>query len=281
MILPEDDERPNPEAAEKPEPPETDDDADDQEGDDSPEPEESAEGEEGEGEAEESGEDKPKPKQTRAQRYKQTIERLKAEVETLKSRPAAAPAPRQQKTVDELVGPAPKITDYRHVAEYQAALAGWEAEKRFVKRDLDRQQQESQARQQQRQNELARSYAQKQQDARTEMPDYDKVVTAARLEVEPAVADAIMESEHTARIEYHLAKNPQTLARLNNMSPLQAAREIGRLEAQLSRTAEGKRTQAPSPLKPMKGGAGPKKTPAEMDMDSYAKWYEDRQKKSA
>ena len=42
-----------------------------------------------------------------------------------------------------------------------------------------------------------------------------------------------MESDRGPELAYHFAKNPDVLVNLNGMSPTQAAREIGKLEATL------------------------------------------------
>lgn len=121
---------------------------------------------------------------------------------------------------------------------------------------------------------LARAYAAKQDHARTELPDYDRVVGAARLPVSAALAEALVESEHTARLEYHLARSPEKLAWLNRLSPLDAARAVGRLEAAIADAARPRPTRAPAPLAPLRGGAaGPMRSLAELARSENAADY--------
>jgi hypothetical protein len=61
------------------------------------------------------------------------------------------------------------------------------------------------------------------------------------------VIEEIMSSEKSALLAYHLAKNPDKLNALNQMSGRELAREMGRLEATV-RMPEAKK-QHPLPLR--------------------------------
>lgn len=207
---------------------------------------------------------------SRHQRQQRRIARLEAELAARSSAPASEPRPR---TIDDLVGPKPDPKDFaNNAAGYHAAMAGYEAAKRLagpqIEADKRAQAQAAEA----HQRAMAAAYAEKQADAREKLPDYDAVVSAARLSVTPAAESAILDSEMTGEIEYHLAKNPTKLAELNRMSPQQAARYVGRLEAELSRPVEKKSTSAPAPVTRLTGGgAAPAKSLAELPMEEYAK----------
>ncbi|MCW5714897.1 MAG: hypothetical protein KIT43_10335 [Bauldia sp.] len=126
----------------------------------------------------------------------------------------------------------------------------------------------------QRHTALARAYAAKQDHARAELPDYDRVVGAARMPVSHALAEALVESEHTARLEYHLARSPEKLAELNRLSPREAARAVGRLETAIAGAAAPRPTRAPAPLAPLRGGAaGPMRSLAELATSENAADY--------
>lgn len=225
--------------------------------------------EEGDEEGDDTPDDGKAPKrQSRTARYKARIERLEAEL-AARARNPSRPVP--AKSAAELAGPPPNPANYAgNVSGYQAALAGWEARKQFIDLDIANRRADEQAMAAERQESLARIYAEKQEDARAELPDYDRVVGAAQMRVSDAVAEALMESEQTARLEYHLAKNPKTLAELNRMSPKQAALAVGRLEERLSKPQPNRTTQAPAPVTPLKGGgAGPAKSLSTMSMEEY------------
>ena len=205
--------------------------------------------------------DKGQKRPSRTQRYKQRIAALEAE---LAARPR--PTPRAPvRSVEEMVGPRPRMQDYTHTADYQAAVSGWEAQRRFVAMQVQERQQQEAAERQEHLDTLARRYAEMQEDARAELPDYDRVVGAARLVVSDALKDALIESDQTAKLEYFLAKNPGELAKLNRMSPTEAARAVGRLEERLSKQQQSRPTQAPTPLTRLNGGAaGPARALADL-----------------
>lgn len=69
-----------------------------------------------------------------------------------------------------------------------------------------------------------------------------------------ALRELVTDSDVGPQLTYHLAKNPAIASRLNALSPLQAAKEIGKLEDTLSRPPN-RTTKAPPPLKTPSGGA--------------------------
>jgi hypothetical protein len=63
--------------------------------------------------------------------------------------------------------------------------------------------------------------------------DYDSVVSNPRLDITPAMAEIIKESEDGPALAYHLGKNPEIASRLAQLPPNVAARELGKIEARL------------------------------------------------
>lgn len=107
------------------------------------------------------------------------------------------------------------------------------------------------------------------EEAREEIPDYDQVVTAAKVPVSPDVSREILASDKSALLSYHLAKNPEKLQALNGMTGSELAREIGRLEGSVRMPASNRKTNAPSPIQPLKGGAAPAFDPSKSSMEDY------------
>jgi hypothetical protein len=214
---------------------------------------------------------------------KSQIRRLqrKAEFEALRDENARLrqsippPAPRQERTVNDLIGPPPDPRQFRDIPSYNAAVAAYQVHQGIATRQLAADKAAETERETLRQSATARSYAEKQAKARARLPDYDKVVgQAAGIQVSNAVSQAIIESDLAPDLEYHLAANPAKLHALNTMRPEQVAREIGRLEAVLASTPQARTsTQAPPPPTALKGGsAGPPKQPQSMNMDEYVAW---------
>ena len=110
------------------------------------------------------------------------------------------------------------------------------------------------------------------------MPDYDSVVGGAEAPVSSHVAESIIDSEVGPALAYHLARNPEVLTRLNSMSAMQSARELGRIEASIvsapTQTAAtvAKTTTAPRPAGTSTSqGRTTVPDPKDMSMDEYRK----------
>lgn len=113
---------------------------------------------------------------------------------------------------------------------------------------------------------------------RDRIPDFDKVIQSGAVDpstgqprqIRDDVVDLVMESDKGPLLAYHLAKNPDKVAALNRMSPRDAAREIGRLEARIRGPQTKKVTNAPAPRAPLRGGGGKSEKPlAEQSVEDY------------
>jgi hypothetical protein len=104
-----------------------------------------------------------------------------------------------------------------------------------------------------RQQAVVADWQRRTSEVRAAHEDFDDVVASAPLAADSALGQALLTSEHGAAILYQLAKSPAELARLTALPPLDAAREVGRLEAKLS---------ASSSTPPRKTTAAAKRPPA-------------------
>lgn len=165
--------------------------------------------------------------------------------------------------------------------EYFEALADWKAEQKVSE---FRKQQQAEALNKAEQTQTATRfelYQERVSTALEAMPDYHEVVGGSDVPAEAHVLEAILDSEQGPQLAYHLAKHPDVAQRLNEMTPVQAAREIGRLEAQLAQpkteTPPPKRTtNAPPPINPVRGSNGQfTKSPDQM---TDAEWYASQRK---
>lgn len=114
-------------------------------------------------------------------------------------------------------------------------------------------------------------------------PDYEKVIEAngANAVYSQTLREAIITSEYGPQLDYAMLSNPQLLDQLNGMTPVQAAREIGKLEASYTKPAVTPSpaktvSTAPDPV-PVSGGGGRASSDysynEEMDMNSYYEAY--------
>lgn len=105
---------------------------------------------------------------------------------------------------------------------------------------------------------------------KADIKDYDQVLAAAKdAYVSDEVAKEILSSEKSALLSYYLAKNPDKLLALNEMSGRELAREMGRLEGSVRMPSSKRQTEAPKPLTTLRGGASPGFDPLKSSMEEY------------
>jgi hypothetical protein len=246
--------------------------------------EEQSEPKEAEKEANQEGERKQNPKLEK--RFSEiTKQREEARLEAQRERQARLDLeqrlaaleqqkqPQQAVNVDE----EPQPSQFSDAFEYAKALAEYSTEKALAERDR----QQAMAREQEAQQKIIQSWAQKVQAAKAEMPDFDDMVASSDVVVNNAVRDAILESDVGPKILYHLAENTDLAKKIASLNPNAALREIGKLEARFeakpetAQTAPVVRSKAPAPIQPIRGGQGKPDVPLSTDGQwhgSYQAW---------
>jgi hypothetical protein len=133
--------------------------------------------------------------------------------------------------------------DYDDTA-YQSALIDHKVEQRFAqqKRNSDERSAKNQ-----RQvaldsfNDKAAAYIAANQD-------YEELNNLAEnVSLSETVQEAIISSDNGPQLHHHLLDNPNEIDRINSLTPIRAAIEIGKLEMKLSIPTSKKVTQAPNP----------------------------------
>lgn len=176
-------------------------------------------------------------------RQKAKAERLAAENQALKERldrleAKVDPQAKAQATHDN---GAPSQDQFETHAEWVEALTDWKLDLRLKEREAREQT-----------AKVVQSWEQKKAAAREELPDLDEVL--ADMEPPAPVVVAVMaESDHAAKIAYHLAQHPDELRKINQMSPPAAALAVARIEASLTapKPTPKRTTQAPPPISPV------------------------------
>lgn len=161
---------------------------------------------------------------------------------------------------DEL-GPKPIPSQFNDTDEFAKALEDWTTEKAqrdlMAKAEAERKEAEAKA--------LQKSWLERQSVFKAEASDYEEVISGSDVRVSEQVRDAIIESEVGPQILYHLAKNPEVASKLGDMTVGRALRELGKLEAALTKEVtktEAKTTvaeisKAPAPISPLRGANAP------------------------
>jgi len=246
-----------------------------------PTPDESQEDESKGDETDDDSEDKPRKRSGYA-RMKQRALLAEAEIERLRT--GAGEQPKQEAKSD---GPkAPKEEDYNgDWGAYVAARAAFEAAQAVEARLTAREERDRQERFSKARGDAISEFEQDVEAFKAKAKDFDAVVTEYVQKngaLKPYVADLVMQSDKGPELTYFLAKNPAIGIKVNSLPPLSAAKEIGRLESQLSQSPK-KATQAPKPITSPKGGADASRDYAKLaqsdDISDYVKARNEEEKR--
>jgi hypothetical protein len=196
-----------------------------------------------------------------AQQERQAREALEARLAALERQPA----PQAQKVDEE-----PQPSQFNDAFEYAKALAEFTADKRIG----EMRKQDAEAKEAQERQKVIDQWANKVQQAKASLPDFDDIVASSDVVVNDDIRDAILESDVGPQILYHLAENEEVAKRIAGLSAKQALREIGKLEArfEVKETApETKpivRSKAPAPIQPLRGSS-----PADVPLSTNGEWH--------
>lgn len=209
---------------------------------------------------EETSEDKPKKGfQKRINQLTRNVRELERALENERS------VRQQASEVKETKGE-PKLEDYDDWGKYAKDVAKWEVNQ--VKTELTKTNSE----------EVNRVLEMKAQDDFKERlddfgekhEDFQELIEEIGPLIRGAALETLIDSKHGPEIIYHLAKNPEEAEKLSKLSPLAAAREIGRIEERLSTKTVKKTTSAPAPVKTVTGGSATSSL-ENMDMKAFMK----------
>ncbi len=152
--------------------------------------------------------------------------------------------------------PVPKYEDFDSDADFQSALQKYNAQA-FTR--LHEQTQESEAQRQavaKQQAERA-DYQKKVAAFAAQNDDFVEIVSQSTVHISDDVTDILVGSEKAPELTLWLAQNPEAADRLNNLPPVQAARELGRIEFQIETAAPKTVSDAPAPMTDLGGGDSP------------------------
>lgn len=168
----------------------------------------------------------------------------------------------------------PKEADFQDYNEYLVALGAYHAAQRMDTRQTQEIEEASEAEkarlkalQQQQEAELAQSWGEQVADAKQRYADFEQVAFTAP--IADHVAQMIAQSDMGADLAYHLGKNRDLAVAISRAHPIEAARELGRLEATLSLPKPNLQSSAPDPVNPVKPKPTGQKPPSKMSFEEY------------
>lgn len=165
----------------------------------------------------------------------------------------------------------PKLDDFSSYEEYTEALTDWKVTEALKGQTEAQKRAQAEAEKQ----AVVQTYRSRADSFAATHPDFDSVVTNPRLPISEAMAEAAFTSEKGPELLYFLGTNPEEAARISQLSPYQAAMEMGRLEAKFTSQPARNQSRAPDPLEPVTpGGGNTTVDPDKMSVDQWRKWRE-------
>lgn len=239
----------------------------------------------------ESEDKKPKKKggfQKRIERFQKKLSEKDQELEYWRKEALRAKDPVKQvsdasadaKTQKTVSDGKPKPDSFETHSEYIEALTDWKLEQK----DKEREEKQKQTQVKTEYEKQVQSFQSKVQEFSKTAKDFQEVVNEVDdIPLSVGLQEAILSSDVGPNLMYELAKDREELERINSLSAVQAAREIGKIEARLSKadftqTKEIKTTKAPPPISPVsnKGTSKSTKSPDEMSYAEFKKWRESK-----
>jgi hypothetical protein len=168
------------------------------------------------------------------------------------------------------VAPPPAPDDFESAQHYAEALAEQKAQELLARREAEAQQ-----------AAILDSYKDREEEARDRYEDFEQVAYNPNLPVTGIMVQAIQSSDIGPEVIYWLGSNPKEAARISRLSPVLQAKEIGKIEVNLTSNPPVKKTStAPAPLAPVtatRSNSGPRydtTDPRSLKSMSTSDWIE-------
>jgi hypothetical protein len=192
-----------------------------------------------------------------------------AEARAAKTEPA--PSTTTHPTTENGPPTAPSIAQFSTYEEYERAKdeylvkkAKWEVKQETIQQEQGRQAQA-----------LDQNWAQKMDTARLKYDDFDDVVRNPMFVQSDPVTFLVKDSEVGADLAYYLGTHLKETAKINNLPPHLAAKEIWKIEMKLTapKPAESKKviSMAPDPIKPVVPVAPAEVADEDLSMEDFVK----------
>lgn len=183
----------------------------------------------------------------------------------LEARGRQAPAP----GADE----APKLENFKDYEEYAEAKGRFIARQEFARASTAAQAQQQREQAVTMASEIRARWDTSESEFRGKVEDYDDVMSDASVAFSDGVNISLLDSDMGPQLAYYLKKHPAEAAALSQLSPVAAARAIGKLEVKLSGSppAQAQPTRVPPPPTPVKAAAPADEINDQMPIGEYIK----------
>jgi len=168
------------------------------------------------------------------------------------------------------VAPPPAPDDFESAQQYAEALAEQKARELLAQREAAAQQ-----------AAILDGYKDREEEARDRYEDFEQVAYNPNLPVTDVMAQAIQASDIGPEVIYWLGSNPKEAGRISKLPPVLQAKEIGKIEVNLTTNPPVKKTStAPAPLAPVtatRSNSGPRydtADPRSIKSMSTSEWIE-------
>ncbi len=166
----------------------------------------------------------------------------------------------------------PREANFDDYEDYRAAKAVWMYSSAQTERESAQITAKESQIAQQRKAQVAAEFAEQVADAKGRYQDFEQVAFTAPISDE--LAQMVAESEVGADLAYFLGSNTEIAQQVSSLPPIQAARELGRIEASLTAPKPKTTTKVRAPIDPISGGIGSGRDPENMSMTEYRRWRE-------
>lgn len=180
--------------------------------------------------------------------------------------------------VDNPVGQEPQPSQFTDAFEYAKALSQWSAENALAQRDK----QEAEKRANDARELVVKTWTERQNAIKTEILDYEDVISNSAIMVSDQIRDSIIESDVGPKVLYYLATHPDEAENLKSLSVGAALRALGKIEAKLEQTTTpttskpaAEVSKAPAPITAIKNASGSADVPVDSKgefVGTYEQW---------
>lgn len=145
----------------------------------------------------------------------------------------------------------PTIDQFENYDEYIEALTDWKVEQRFEASKTET----TKTKEQERREARIKSFNERITEAADEDPDIMEYYQDDTLPISQSMGEIIMDSEAGPQLLKYLGENRKEATRISRLSPLAAAKELGKIEDKIlnpTKVETKKVSQAPEPITPVK-----------------------------